>query len=291
MKTHYMDQRNDSPQQRLTLLELLLVWEGRIYRSRVCELFGIGLPRASQWIKEIRDLNPTWMQWDSKYRSYFATSDFYKRYAKASQADISESLSRYLSRVGLPYASAMENSDSVAWSATPSITAPKPKIFASLGNAIRQGKSVEIEYMSMSEPAPHRRTIFPHSLVLAGHRWHVRAFSETHQEFRDYALGRIIEVKPLARLADRARFDDPDWNTKVKVRLVAHPKLSPAQARVIQAEYFNGTAGRVGTCRAALVPYFIQGIHAAMDTQTQHPPEYLIAVENAREVSKWLFNR
>jgi len=129
-----MDQRNDSPQQRLTLLELLLVWEGRIYRSRVCELFGIGLPRASQWIKEIRDLNPTWMQWDSKSRSYFATPDFYKRYTKASQADISESLSRYLSMVGLPYASAMEDGSSVAWSATPSITAPAPKTFASLGN-------------------------------------------------------------------------------------------------------------------------------------------------------------
>jgi len=47
----------------------------------------------------------------------------------------------------------------------------------------------------------------------------------------------------------------------------------------------------VETCRAALVPYFIQDIRAAMDTQTQHAPEYLIAVENAREVSKWLFNR
>jgi predicted DNA-binding transcriptional regulator YafY len=287
----YMDQRNDSPQQRLTLLELLLVWEGRIYRSRVCELFGIGLPRASQWIKEIRDLNPTWMQWDSKSRSYFATSDFYKRYTKASQADISESLSRYLSMVGLPYASAMEDGSSVAWSATPSITAPAPKTFASLGNSIRQAKAVEIEYMSMSEPAPHRRTIYPHSLVLAGRRWHVRAYSEAHQEFRDYALGRILEVKPLARLADRTRFDDPDWNTKVKVRLVAHPELSPAQARVIQAEYFNGTASRVETCRAALVPYFILDIHAAMDTKIQHAPEYLIAVENAREVSKWLFNR
>jgi len=98
-------------------------------------------------------------------------------------------------------------------------------------------------------------------------------------------------VKPLARLADRTRFDDPDWNTKVKVRLVTHPELSPAQARVIQAEYFNGTSSRVETCRAALVPYFIQDIRAAMDTQTQHAPEYLIAVENAREVSKWLFNR
>lgn len=286
-----MDQRNDSPQQRLTLMELLLVWEGRIYRSRVCELFGIGLPRASQWIKEIRDLNPTWMQWDSKSRGYFATPDFYKRYTKASQAEVSESLSRYLSMVGLPYASAMEDGGSVAWSAIPSITAPAPKAFASLGNAIRQAKAVEIEYMSMSEPTPHRRTIYPHSLVLAGRRWHVRAYSEAHQEFRDYALGRILEVKPLARIADRTRFDDPDWNTKVKVRLVAHPELSPEQARVIQAEYFNGTSSRVETCRAALVPYFIQDVRAAMDTEIQRAPDYQIAVENKEEVAPWVFCR
>ena len=75
------------------------------------------------------------------------------------------------------------------------------------------------------------------------------------------------------------------------MRLIAHPELSSEQARVIQAEYFKGTASRVETCRAALVPYFIQDIRAAMDTQTQRAPDYLIAVENAREVSKWLFNR
>lgn len=284
-----MDPRNDSPQQRLSLMELLLVWEGRIYRSRVCELFGIGLPRASQWIKEIRDLNPTWMEWDSKARSYFATADFYKQYAKGPQADISSSLSRYLSMVGLPYASALDDSEGVMWSATPSINAPSPKIFASLSNAIKQAKVVDIEYMSLSEPAPHRRIIHPHSLVLAGRRWHVRAFSETNEDYRDYALGRILEVKPLSRPC--VHFDDPAWNTKATVRLIAHPELSPEQARVIQAEYFKGTASRVETCRAALVPYFIQDIRAAMDTQTQHAPEYLIAVENAREVAKWLFNR
>ena len=285
-----MEQRDDTPQQRLSLMELLLIWEGRIYRSRVCELFGIGLPRSSQWIKEIRDLNPSWMEWDSRSRSYLATSDCYKRYAKATQAEISNSLSRYLSMVGLPYASAMENEVSVAYSATPSITAPSPKIFASLANAIKQAKAVEIEYMSMSEPTPHSRTIFPHSLVLAGRRWHVRAYSEFHQEFRDYALGRMLEMKALERLADRGRLDDHDWNTKVKVRLAAHPALSPEQARVIQTEYFKGTSSRVETCRAALVAYFIQEVHAAMDMELQHPPEYLIAVENSEEVSKWLFN-
>ncbi len=288
-----MDQRNDSPQQRLALLELLLVWEGSIYRSRVCDLFGIGPPRSSQWIKEFRDRNPTWMQWDSKSRSYFATVDCYKRFAKskASQAEISESLSKYLSMVGLPYASAMDNGEAVMWSAVPSITAPSPKIFSGLGNAIRQAKAVDIEYMSLSEPAPHRRVIYPHSLVLAGRRWHVRAYSETNHDFRDYALGRIIEVKPLAQISDRCRHDDLAWNTKVTVRLIAHPELSPEQARVIQAEYFKGTSSRVETCRTALVPYFIQDIRAAMDTQAQRAPDYLIAVENALEVSKWLFNR
>jgi len=83
----------------------------------------------------------------------------------------------------------------------------------------------------------------------------------------------------------------PTGTPRSRFDLVAHPDLSPAQARVIQAEYFNGTASRVETCRAALVPYFIQDIHAATDTKIQHAPEYLIAVENAREVSKWLFNR
>ena len=118
----------------------------------------------------------------------------------------------------------------------------------------------------------------------------MRAYSETNQEFRDYTLGRILNVKPLNRRVESTRFDDPDWNTKVKVRLIAHPELSAEQARVIQAEYFNGTASRVETCRTALVPYFIQDLHAAMDTKAQHAPEYLIAVENAQEVSEWLFH-
>lgn len=286
-----MDHKNESPQQRLPLLGLLLTWEGRLNRSRVCELFGIGQVRASQWIRELRDLRPDWMLWDSKSRSYYATADSYKSYSGASQAQVSESLSKYLSMVGLPYASALDNSEAVAWSATPSISAPSPKIFSTLGQAIRQKRAVEIVYVSMGEPAPHRRVISPHSLILAGRRWHVRAYSKKNQEFRDYALGRILEVKPFARDAERAKSDDLAWNTKVPVRLIAHPDLSPDQAKVIQFEYFNGTSSRVETCRAALVPYFIQDVRAAMDTEIQRTPDYLIAVDNKEEVAPWVFGR
>lgn len=286
-----MDHKNKSPQQRLPLLELLLIWEGRLNRSRVCEIFGIGQVRASQWIRELRELRPDWMLWESKSRSYHATFDSYKSYSGTSQAQIAESLSRYLSMVGLPYASALDDSDAMAWSATPSISAPSPKIFAALGQAIIQKKTVEIVYVSMGEPAPHRRTISPHSLILAGRRWHVRAYSQKNQEFRDYTLGRILEVNLLARVAERAKSDDLAWNTKVPVRLIAHPGLSPDQAKVIQAEYFNGTSSRVETCRAALVPYFIQDVRAAMDAEIQQAPDYQIAVENKDEVAPWVFGR
>lgn len=286
-----MDDKTESPQRRLPLLELLLIWEGRLNRSRVCELFSIGQVRASQWIREFRDLHPDWMSWDSKSRSYYATPDTYKPYSGASQAQISESLGRYLSMVGLPYASAMDGREFVAWSATPSISAPSPKTFAALGKAIRQKKAVEVVYMSMGEPAPHSRIISPHSLVLAGRRWHVRAYSKKDQQFRDYTLGRISEVKSLAREAERTKADDLGWSTKVEVRLVAHPGLSSEQAKVIQFEYFRGTASRVETCRAALVPYFIQDVRAALDTDTQRAPDYQIAVENTKEVAPWVFGR
>lgn len=286
-----MNHNNVNPQQRLPLLELLLIWEGRLNRSRVCEIFGVGQVRASQWIRELRDLHPDWMVWDSKSRSYYATTFSYKSYSGASQAQISGSLSRYLSITGLPYASAEDGVDVVAWSATPSISAPPPKLFATLGQAIKQKRSVEIVYMSMREPAPHRRVVSPHSLVRAGRRWHVRAYSQHNQDFRDYALGRVLEVKPLAFDAERFKADDLAWNTNVCVRLIAHPGLSPEQAKVIQFEYFNGTSSRVETSRAALVPYFIQDVRAAMDTETQRVPDYQIAVENTQEVAPWVFGR
>lgn len=145
--------------------------------------------------------------------------------------------------------------------------------------------------MSMREPAPHRRVVSPHSLVRAGRRWHVRAYSQHNQDFRDYALGRVLEVKPLAFDAERFKADDLAWNTNVCVRLIAHPGLSPEQAKVIQFEYFNGTSSRVETSRAALVPYFIQDVRAAMDTETQRVPDYQIAVENTQEVAPWVFGR
>lgn len=275
---------------RAAQLELLLLWEGRLNNARVRELFGLSTVRASEWIREFRTLHPHWMLWDSKTRSYHATPDLYGDFrGSVRQLETSASLARYLALVGLPPPGPSETTGRVLWGGFPDLSPPQPQIFAVLTEAARAKRSVRIIYGSMREPSPHDRTISPHSIVRAGRRWHTRAFCRKSSEFRDYALGRILKAQLLAEPAERQEADDVAWCTRVSVRLVAHPHLSLPQATLIRREYFNETAGRTVTCRGALVGYFLQDVHAAVDLRRQRPPEYQLAVENVDEVGRWLF--
>lgn len=282
--------RLETATQRLTTLKLLLLWEGVLNRSRLAGLLGVSDVRASQQIQEFRNGHPRWLTWNSKSRSYHATPDAYvaaKRDEK--NRDRADSLARYLNLVGVPYITGNAQDVSPICAAFPDISTPEPKAFATLSRAIRLGVSVELTYRSMKEPGPHRRIIAPHHLVRAGRRWHVRAYCETHQSFRDYAFGRIVSASMLSQPGEHRANDDPAWNAKVPVRLIAHPALNLAQEDVIRHEYFAGTASRIVSCRGALVGYFVQDVRAATDLKTQRPPDYQLAVENLDEVTPWLF--
>jgi len=279
------------PQQRLLLLENILIWEGRLNRARVQELFGLHAVRASEWIREFRDQHPDWLVWNSKTRSYHASPTVYqiKGNSDLRRLEHSVSLAKYLALIGIPHAAPGLKQDRMVWSAYPDLSAPHPGIFAVLSDAIRTSHAVQITYRSMREPAPHRRVISPHNLIRAGRRWHARAFSSINQDFRDYALGRITDAKVLKMPAERLEKDDDAWSAKVSVRLVAHPDLTTEQEEVIRFEYFNNTSARVESCRGALVGYFIQDLRAATDIKKQHPPDYQLAVANIDEVKQWLF--
>lgn len=282
--------RSETATQRLTTLELLLLWEGVLNRSRLAGLLGVSDVRASQQIQEFRNEHPQWLTWNSKSRSYHATPDAYAA-AKRDEQDRNraDSLARYLNLVGVPYITGNAQDVSPICAAFPDISTPEPRAFATLSRAIRLGVSVELTYRSMKEPGPHRRIIAPHHLVRAGRRWHVRAYCETHQSFRDYAFGRIVSASMLSQPGEHRTNDDQAWNAKVPVRLIAHPALNLAQEDVICHEYFAGTASRIVSCRGALVGYFVQDVRAATDLKTQRPPDYQLAVENLDEVTPWLF--
>lgn len=278
--------------QRLTMLKLLLVWEGRLNRGRLMELFNLGSNWASVWIREFREEHPDWLEWDTKTRSFHATPQAYKAWRGSEQRHLADatSLARYLALIGLPYAiTENESGHAGVLAAFPDLSTPNPEHFSVLSEAIRLGRAVHLSYRSMNTPEAHQRTISPHNLIRAGRRWHVRAYCDENQEFRDYSLGRIVEVKALPTPASKAEHEDEAWMAKVPVRLVAHPNLTPEQESLIRFEYFLNTAARVETCRGALVSYFIQDVRAAIDTKKQQPPDYQLAVSNIEEVKPWLF--
>lgn len=277
------------------LLTDLLVWEGALKNARLRALFGLSTVRASQWLRAFRDNHKAWLEWDTLRRCFVATKAVYAREGGALSGEAQQvaSLARYLSSTRVENISVDANNGAsggqAIWSAFPDLAVPVPAVFAALHDAIRRSLVVEITYRSMRNPAPHGRIISPHSLVRVGRRWHVRAYSDNDSGYSDYALSRIEKLKVTQASQVHGRRDDVAWMTFVPVRLVAHPNLTEAQKGLISFEYFAGTAARVTRCRAALVNYFVQDVHAAIDTRKQVPPEFQLAVENTKEVSRWLF--
>lgn len=277
--------RQDSSEYRLSTLQLLLQWEGLLSRSRIAKLLNLGDVRASQWIQEFRDAHPTWLKWDSKSKCHYATDDAYMAMSNINNA---VPFANYLNLVNAPHVIA--NSDEYLCAAFPELSTPNPEIFSEINQAIRSKLDLKVIYRSMSSPKQHERSITPHHLVRVGSRWHVRAYCASNNDYRDYNLGRFVQVKQQSPRRGKAAVDDLGWNTTVKVRLIAHPELTIEQEEVIRLEYFEGTTARIVSCRAALLPYFVQDIRAATDMSMHKPPEYQLAISNLDEISSWLFS-
>lgn len=276
--------RFDSVDYRSSTLKLLLQWEGYLNRTRIAKLLDLGDVRASQWIQEFRAQYPTWLDWENKSKSYYPTYDAYQ---EMNQSNNAISFAKYLTLVDAPHVVA-ESEDFVC-AAFPELSTPNPVIFSGISKVIRFKSDMRIVYRSMGQPKPHDRIITPHHLIRVGRRWHVRAYCALNDDFRDYSLGRIVELEQLNTLHGKSVSEDIKWNKLLNVRLIAHPGLTVDQENVIRFEYFEGTAARVVTCRAALISYFVQDIRAAVDLSKQTPPEYQIAISNIDEISPWLF--
>lgn len=270
------------------VIRRIALWEGRLSRGRLMSVLGVSGVRVSQLLREVREETPDWFEWDSKSKSYFVMPAAYKKAQAELKAGTSElSLAAYLAEADI-------HAD-LAPGAGPITVAPwgfsqvNPNIFSRIRLAIEQGTRLQLEYRSMQTPEPHTRTVEPHSLIQAGRRWHMRGYCLETSDFRDFVLGRVTKITVLAQRSENTVIEDSKWNAVVKVRIQAHPKLTPSQQDLVRSEYFDETSVRVHSCRGAMLPYLVQELRLALDTTKDVPPEYQLAVENVEEVRKWLF--
>ena len=261
---------------RLRVMEAILIWEGELGNARVRQLFGIQTVQASRLLAQFREMMAGRIFEDSRAKVL--------RLLDPSGVREELSLDDYIHQI-----LANGHPDPYIVDGRIDLTGVQPSIFSVLRAAAAEGSGVVISYASMSNPIYATRTIYPHSLVRVGRRWHARAWCASRNDFRDFALGRIQSATALPEQAPYAAADDAAWNKLVDVRIVPHQALTLEQQQVVRNESFAGMMAIRAKVRACLVQYVIQDLRAAIDPVRQAPPEFQLEVANASALKPYLF--
>lgn len=262
---------------RYRLIESLLFWEGQVTNDRLRDLLGIQSVQASRVLFEYKSEFPEQLQGKNNRSPFFPTE-------RLEPINCSGSVEEYV-------ALTRDHEESrIIFDVRADLTTPRQNILSQIALAIRNKVGVDILYESMNHPEGKSRVIFPHAIVRAGRRWHLRAWDNDTHAFRDFVLGRVRKADLTKLEALHPQEKDAGWVTWVPIRLTAHKDLTDDQRRVILNEYFDGAASRSFKVRSCLVQYTLQDIRAAVDQERELPPEYQLAVVNLEEVKPHLFS-
>jgi predicted DNA-binding transcriptional regulator YafY len=252
------------PTNRLDELETVLKWEGRLDNARIRSLWGVQKVWASRLLSELIERMGSRAYRPQKHGPLLMAAG-----ATSRKASPDEYL-RLLSSTPGGFCSA----ESQIHDARIDLTAVSPAVFAIVRYAAQQRIALQMTYRSMSSPQGSVRLVFPHSVVRAPRRWHMRAWCCATEEFRDFVLARVQTAQLVDVTVSKAVDDDAVWNRLVDLVLIAHPKLTVEQQALIAEEYFPGASARRLRVREALAGYVIQDLRVATDATLQAPPEY-----------------
>lgn len=260
-------------QRRLRDMEVLLLWEGALENARLREVFGVRAVQASRLLATFLAVHGEDVERESPHSPITRGAKFRPTYAGASPDEYLELIATTQPRQVAPFIEDLRLD----------LAPVRPEIFAAIAQACLGKTGLRIAYRSLSNPEGESRLVFPHSVVRAARRWHMRAWCDLRKDYRDFALGRITEVTTEAVSALKSEADDVDWNTPANLVVCPHPLLSEGQSKLLRDEYFAGKSERTVRVRKSLVSYTIQDLRLAVDLERQFPPEYQLVLKNVHE--------
>jgi predicted DNA-binding transcriptional regulator YafY len=272
-----MPRRSSAPKERFEAIEILLLWERRVSRSRLLSLFDVHGTLASRDIANYRLQYPDACEPEMASKSYVASWGLRPQLTAGEFDEYQRLIGASRGFEGVAASVPFEHSQVDA-------TAIRYPKFSQIHQAISLGRCIQVQYRSMTNPQGQDRIIRPHALIQAGPRWHVRAFCGKAQEFRDFNLGRISTVSASERADLQVGEQDRAWHQMISIRLVPHRGLSAAQAMMVRDEYMGGTVAKVFTVRASMAKYLIQSFRAAVDPDREKAPEHLLMVANPEDL-------
>lgn len=244
------------PERRREFIDFRLQWDGRINRAELVDFFGISIQQASADLASYAEIAPDNLEYDKSAKVYRATAEF-KPIFPVSDAR------HYLGQLAdLQQGTASTANTFIGWAPPcdviyyPARPVQTKTLLRVLG-AIRYGEELQVTYQSMRRASPATLWIAPHAFGSDGLRWHVRAWSQEHSEFRDFVLSRIHAIK-----GSRKREVDPAtdelWESHVDMVVIPRTGLTDDQRKAIEIDYGMKGGRLVINCRKALVWYALR---------------------------------
>lgn len=278
---------------RYKAIEIIAYWEGRLTTNHLGRLFGIGRQQASKDINfYMSTLAPGNLLYDKFLKGFRPSTGFKPQFTRC---DVNEYLQLLNGSDNVLDSfldtSLIDHSDTDVCIETlqPPQKNITPHILMALINAIRNHRKIALHYVSLNNPKSEQRYLEPHTLVFTGLRWHVRAFCNKNQDFRDFVLTRFRESAMAAGPAEHARETDQYWHHKVRIKLIPDTRLEPAQRKIIAYDYGMHRNALILETRAALVSYLLQHYQLDPNKIEAKPEAQQLMISNLKEVEKWLF--
>lgn len=273
---------------RYRAIEIIAMWEGRLTTNHLCDSFGIGRQQASKDINNyLLEVGPGNLIYDQQLKGYRPTEVFAP---KVTTGQVDEYL--HLLNRNNDLSNTFESLP-LQFANTEVLTVPirsiRPEIIRPIVTAARQKRRLEVDYVSINHPNREGRVIAPHTLVYSGLRWHIRAWCEKNQDYRDFVLSRFRGTPEVMDASTHSATDDRDWNTYVVLKLKPDDRLSKPQKKVV-AEDYGMTRGVLAIrMRATLIRYSLQLLQIDHKVVDITPESQQLIIANRDEIRPWLF--
>jgi len=270
---------------RLEFIEFQLFWEGRMRRADLAEAFQMSAQQASADIAQYQQMAPDNLTYDAATRTYLRGAAFAPRL-------VGEQTDRYLLQLVAINSGWMQKDETwFSWlSQSPPVEVVALKrrpthaghLLAIL-DAIRGHQEILVCYQSMTAAQPSWRSIAPHALAHCAGRWHVRAWSRDHNEFRDYNINRITEVKE-ARPCSVDHALDYQWLHVMDHVLIPNPELDEESRKAVESDYGMDDGKRIFPLRLALTFYLMTEHN--MDVERLRPQKQQVVLQNQQAIEQ-----
>jgi predicted DNA-binding transcriptional regulator YafY len=272
--------------QRLTLLEATVFWSGELSTATLTQHFGISRVQASKDFTLYQSLCPGNIRYDKSLKRYVIDETFKAAFMVGSAGEFLQIL-KVRQGVCSNTLVALADNLPIVEVLEPAFRQVDAMVLQTINQAIVSDKMVKVRYQSMSRAEPVEHLLCPHALVFDGLRWHTRAFSYTHHEFRDFVLARIHSAETVGS-SEADVCDDVAWETFVSVKIGVHPGLSDSQKAAVEFDYGMVNGVLKHEVRGALLPYFLRTMRIGADDLTRDAIVQQIVLLNGDDLRVYL---